>query len=141
MTTDDGRFKGTVQMSSFTGSGSGLMITVTDEKSGLRVLDVRLTREDAGSLLCGYQANCEYEVVQEPGFSRLGKRHEYATINVVGLTSKTWKQREQLIEHAMRAGGYHPDDGWVADRESMYNFHRAKGDGYEVWVRRWVEDK
>lgn len=131
------KFKAHVRMGQYTGGpeGGGLFIDVEDEASGVNVINIRLTRAEAGELITGGQAEGEGNVVGETGYARIGKQHEHRRILVPGLTSSTWNDRDELTRVAMKTWGL---DDWIPDVESKFNFHKSNAEGYEVIVRRWV---
>lgn len=134
-------------MVSYTSSdgGSGISLTIEDKASGLRVLDLDLSYEEAGKLF----SNGHVEARLDGGFPKpglpYGKRREVQTIFVHGLTRDHFKEgaaqthTEMFVAETfpgLKDAGWRPEQNWSP---KGYNNHKAKAGGYDVTFVRYVE--
>lgn len=126
------RFKGTVSISRWTGSGdTGITISLVDDSSGCECAEIHLTVEALGmAITCGSHQDCEFE--WRP--TNVGKKAEYKT-EIIPF--KFSDKNEGNIAAALKPFEV---DGWKGNPRDLTNHHNSSGENKQsVGFTRYVE--
>lgn len=123
----------------------GWTLTVTDENSRIRILEVSMTHEQVGHLLSSRIVSpLVGNVCDEKAFARVGCKRENTNILVPidDIMKLSHDERPRaLLKRAQEMAAEHGDGGWEVLHPSnleTWNFHRVAGNTYSVGIGRWV---
>jgi hypothetical protein len=120
-----------------TSGRNGVSLSLEDDTSRLRVLELDMTLEQFGQLITGLSIpdiEAEVNLMDE----RLGKKHENLQIVVPNLT-KVWEDRDLAVRLFIAADPELAGKGWEPDTlPERPNNHRIAEEGYRVILRRYV---
>lgn len=114
-------------------------VDISDNKSGVRVAEVRLTLEQF-AMAIGSQVISDAEMEFGP-LEKVGLKHEHKSEAVV-IEDCACDEFEAMLRFAVEP---YEVDGWKASIDKRWNHHRmATGQGgqklYSVSFHRWVQD-
>ena len=120
-----------VIMSRFWGVGTGVHISINDERSGCRLLELWLTLEEFGKAVTASFGNAEMTYYPN---CPIGKQREYKQEEIIwDFSNKDSDQMEKALH-------LHEVDGWKADRADMTNPRNSVGKCKQrVGFRRYVD--
>lgn len=113
-------------------------VDISDNKSGVRVAEVRLTLEQF-AMAIGSQVISDAEVEYGP-LDKVGMKHEHKS-EQVAIEDCGHKEFEAMLRKAVKPFEV---DGWVASVDRSCNHHRiCRGDPklYTVSFHRWIPDE
>lgn len=139
-----------IQLSRYSGSGSGWGLSLTDEASGIRIVDVNLTDEEFARAL-GSQNLVISQPIEVYPTDKWGKQHEVKRANVKCLAGRggrtdLWAKKYSVEDRRAMVYaeliGTGEIDGWDVRTYDLehYNGHNVEGDGtYRIVLERWVD--
>ena len=107
-------------------------IIITDGASRNRFISINIPIDQLANF---FSTRITYATAKVTISSILGLYHENKTICVKMPGKQLPKEMSKIFEKAEK-----DNPGWTADREE-YNHHHYTESGYNVILRRWVEDK
>jgi hypothetical protein len=112
-------------------------VDIVDNKSGIRVAEVRLTLEQFAMAL-GSRVISDVEV-HYGALEKVGLKHENKTeqVDLGPHVATLWDNFQEALEKAVKPFEV---DCWIARRDERFNGHRYKDGKYTVHFHRWVSD-
>ena len=113
-----------------------ISIEVEDANSGLRIIELCMSYEALGKIITGHGA---IPVIAKyvNTLDNIGKRLEVKIEMVQGIDSRV--NKEEFKEMFKKAVKPYEVDGWKADAEDSFNFHKHTPKGYyAVTFRRYI---
>src|SRR5438046_3032372 len=100
--------------------GTGVHLTVEDEISGCRVLDVYMSLEEFGKAVTASVADGVMEFYPD---GPIGMKHEHKEI----VVPFDWSHNRGNIRAEDEALAPFETDGWLGRRDDLHNHHRSVG--------------
>lgn len=123
-----------VIMSRFSGTSDGIHLTIEDDKSGCRIIELTFTFEEFAKAVTASYGDAEFEYYPN---CPVGLTSEYK-MEIVPF-SQTWPEDRKAAAVALKPFEV---DGWKGDISDLFNHHRYTGDGkQEVGFRRYIKTK
>lgn len=117
-------------------NGRTWRLSVNDEASGARLLELNLSLEQFSTMIgASSTTGIEAEVLSVEDYGRVGRRLEVRSVPIPFEGSWTTETLAGIYDDVEER-----NPGWQVDRDMRWNSHRVKGGTYTVTLRRWVDD-
>jgi len=128
-------------------NGHSWFLRIQDEASGLQILELALTEEQVGQLMCNRTVhNARADLMEDSVFIRLGMKHEWKEELVPCdlPPAYTYKDTDQETEIKRKALQPFEVDGWVGHKRDIGDFSRrvkskSNPSVWKVHFDRWVD--